>query len=51
MTGNWIGIGTAIGAVIFALTREPVWIGVGVAIGAALDWRVARKQKNDIESK
>ena len=51
MTGNWIGVGTAIGAVIFALTREPVWIGVGVAIGAALDWRVAKKQKNDIESK
>ena len=50
MTGNWIGVGTAIGAVVFALTREAVWIGVGVAVGAALDWRVARKQKNDIES-
>ena len=51
MTGNWIGVGTAIGAVIFALTREPVWIGVGVAVGAALDWRIARKlKKNDIES-
>lgn len=51
MTGNWIGVGTAIGAVIFALTRDPVWIGVGVAVGAALDWREARKQKNDIEPK
>ena len=37
-SGNWIGVGTAIGAVIFALTREPVWIAIGVAIGAGLDW-------------
>ena len=34
--GNWIGVGVAIGAVIFALTNEPVWIALGVAIGAAL---------------
>lgn len=40
---QWIGAGTAIGAVAFVLTREPVWIGIGVAIGAALDWR---KRKN-----
>ena len=37
-SGNWIGVGTAIGAVIFALTQEPVWIAIGVAIGAGLDW-------------
>ena len=34
--GNWIGVGTAIGAAVFAATNEPVWIAVGVAIGAAL---------------
>ena len=37
--GNWIGVGTAIGVAVFALTNEPVWIAVGVAIGAALGWR------------
>lgn len=37
-SGNWIAVGAAIGAVIFALTREPVWIAIGVAIGAGLDW-------------
>lgn len=36
-TGNWIGLGVALGAFVFVLTSEPVWIGVGVAIGAALD--------------
>jgi hypothetical protein len=35
-SGSWIGIGTAIGVVVFATTNEPVWIAVGVAIGAAL---------------
>ena len=35
--GNWIGVGTALGALIFALTSEPVWIAVGVVIGAGLD--------------
>ncbi len=35
-TGNWIGVGTAIGAAVFAATNEPVWIAVGVAVGAAL---------------
>ena len=44
--GNWIGVGTAIGVAVFALTNEPVWIAVGVAIGAALDWR---KPKNKDE--
>ena len=37
-SGNWVGVGVAIGAVIFALTGEPVWIAVGVALGAAIDW-------------
>ena len=44
--GNWIGVGTAIGVAVFALTNEPVWIAVGVAIGAGLDWR---KPKNKDE--
>ena len=35
-SGSWLGIGTAIGVVVFATTNEPVWIAVGVAIGAAL---------------
>lgn len=37
--GNWIGVGVAIGAAIFALTGEPVWIAIGVAIGSALGFR------------
>ena len=37
--GNWIGVGTAIGAAVFAVTNEPVWLAVGVAVGAALGWR------------
>ena len=43
--GNWVGVGTAIGAAVFAVTKEPVWIGVGVAIGAALGWRKPRNKK------
>ena len=46
--GNWIGVGTAIGAAVFAVTNEPVWIAVGVAIGAALGWRKT-KNKNEKE--
>ena len=42
-SGNWIGVGTAIGAVIFAATSEPVWLAVGVAVGAALSWQSTRK--------
>ena len=42
-TGSWIGVGTAIGAVIFAATSEPVWLAVGVAVGAALSWQSKRK--------
>ena len=41
-TGNWIGVGTAIGAAIFAATNEPTWLAVGVAIGAALSWRKSK---------
>ena len=48
-SGNWIGVGTAIGAAVFATTNEPVWIAVGVAIGAALGWRVP-KNKNKKET-
>ena len=42
-TGNWIGVGIAIGAAIFAATGEPTWIAVGVAIGAALGWQKTKK--------
>ena len=35
-TGGWIGVGTAIGAAVYAATNEPTWIAVGVAVGAAL---------------
>ena len=40
--GNLIGVGTAIGAAIFAATNEPTWLAVGVAIGAALSWRKSK---------
>mgnify|MGYP001157373851 FL=1 len=43
---TWIGVGTAIGAAVFAATKEPVWIAVGVAIGAALS-RQKPKNKNE----
>ena len=43
-TDNWVGVGTAIGAAVFAVTKEPVWIGVGVAVGAALAWRKPQKK-------
>jgi len=45
--GNWIGVGTAIGAAVFATTNEPVWIAIGVAIGAALGWRKPKDQNED----
>ena len=38
-TGSMIGVGTAIGAAVFAATNEPTWLAVGVALGAALSWR------------
>jgi hypothetical protein len=50
VVGNGIGVGTAIGAVFFVLTREPVWIALGVAIGAALDWE-RPKGKTDEEER
>ena len=34
-----IGVGTAIGVAIFALTNEPTWIAVGVAVGAAISYK------------
>ena len=45
-TGSWVGVGTALGAAVFAITKEPVWIGVGVALGGAIDW-TSRKKHND----
>ena len=42
-TGNWIGIGTAIGAAVFAATSEPTWLAVGVAVGAGLSYTRAKK--------
>lgn len=47
--GNWIGVGTAIGAALFAATNEPVWIALGVAVGAALGWRKPKNQNNNKE--
>lgn len=41
--GNWVSVGTARGAAVFAVTKESVWIGVGIAIGAVLGWRKAKK--------
>ena len=38
-TGSMIGVGTAIGAAVFAATNEPTWLAVGVVLGAALSWR------------
>ena len=42
-TGNWIGVGTAIGVAVFAATKEPTWIAVGVAVGAALSFNKLKK--------
>ena len=36
--GTFIGVGTAIGVAVFAITNEPTWIAVGVAIGVAISW-------------
>jgi hypothetical protein len=38
-SGAFIGIGTAIGVTVYAVTNEPVWIALGVAIGAALSYK------------
>ena len=45
-SSNWIAVGTAIGAVIFVLTQEPVWIAIGVALGAAIDWTSRNKNSS-----
>ena len=51
-TGNWIGVCTAIGAVLFAATNEPTWIAVGVAIGAALGVRKPKgKKPSEVDNK
>ena len=44
-SGAWIGVGAAVGAAIYAATKEPTWLAVGVAIGAALSWN--KPQKSD----
>ena len=43
-SGAWVGVGTAIGAAVYAITNEPTWIAVGVAVGAALSWRKPKKK-------
>ena len=43
IAGQWIGVGTALGACAFVLTREPIWIVIGAAIGAAIDWRKRKR--------
>ena len=45
-SGNWIAVGVAIGAAVFALTQEPVWIAIGVALGAAIDWTSRNKNSS-----
>ena len=42
-SGAWVGVGTAIGVAVYAVTNEPTWIAVGVAVGAALSWRKPKK--------
>ena len=44
----WIGVGTAIGAAIYAITNEPTWIAVGVAVGVVLSWRKPKKSKDQL---
>ena len=44
-SGNWISVGTALGAAVFALTKDPVWIGVGVALGGAIEWTSRKADK------
>ena len=44
-SGTWIGVGTGIGAAVYAVTNEPVCIGIGVAVGAVLSWRKRKNKK------
>lgn len=48
--GNWIGVGTAVGAAVFALSNEPVWIALGVALGAAVGWRTPKRKNEKINN-
>ena len=43
--GNWIGVGTAIGAAVFVATNEPTWIAVGIAVGAAIGWLKPKEKR------
>ena len=46
--GNWLGLGTAVGAVIFILTKDPLWIALGVVIDPAIDWKKTKiKNRNN----
>jgi len=47
-TQNAFGLCTAIGLVLFAITKEVVWIGVAVAIGAGLQNQF-KKKRDDAE--
>ena len=31
-TGSMIGVGTAIGVAVFAITNEPTWLAVGLSL-------------------
>jgi putative flippase GtrA len=42
-TGTWIGVGTAIGAGMFAATDEASWIAIGIGIGTVFSF-VSRKK-------
>ena len=42
-SAQWLGLGIAIGAAVFAVTDNPAFIAVGLAIGAALSWQKSNK--------
>lgn len=42
-SAQWLGLGIAIGAAVFAVTDNPAFIAVGLAIGAALSWQKPNK--------
>ena len=43
--GAWIGVGTAIGAAVYANGGEPYWIALGAAIGSFIGWIAHKAQK------
>ena len=43
--GAWIGVGTAIGAAVYANGGEPYWIALGAAIGSFIGWIAHKTQK------